>query len=168
MIPGVVGAARNRVKNLYFPGKGIPDNVTGDPARIGLNTVQIDQWYPQSGLGPGWDQVPASGHYMVQYWADFPATSYPGVGFGNTWSGTGWVILWVRQTRGGAIIQDNLGYIDSGELGGSDTDLNTISAGFVIYNMERGDAIEWWISGGATGHGPKPWNANLIMTKLRI
>jgi hypothetical protein len=134
--------------------------------KVSLDAVTTDQWYPQTGIGAGYDLCPASGVYNVNARVDIPHYTYGGIGFGNGYSGAGATGgIWVRHTRGGATVTDNIGLTTSSLPDAAVLNRFTINTN--VSGVQKDDKLELWGCGEATGTGPIYWDALYTVTKLK-
>ena len=158
---GVPASFAARLKQLRYPGSSGEMTLTKCP----FNTLDKDNWYPQTGIDAGYSfVVPVGGQYQIYFQVRQPGYQ-AAAGFGTGWSGSGSGSAWIRTTRGGSTLEDN---IAKQSWSGSDTTQNNwMFCGPVTRTLQANDHIEFWTSGGATGTGVSNWDAECQMTKLK-
>lgn len=161
---GTVAAGQSQwVKRATYSGKG-PDGAGA--VIVQVNSLTRDEWYPQTGL-PGDHKftVPLGGNYSAYAQVSWPHYT-AGPGWSNGYSGNGSGSTWIRHTRGGATVTDNIA-LQSYTLADA-ADYNTKTLGPVnINSMLAGDKIEVWGDNGATGYDPFQWDVTIEVIKRK-
>lgn len=162
---GVPASFAARLKQLSFPGNSGADT-NGSGTLCTFNTINKDDWYPQTGIDAGYSFiVPVGGQYRIYFQVRQPGYQSGGGFGGGGWSGSGGGAAWIRTTRGGSTLEDN---IAKQTWSSSDsTSNNWMFCGPVTRTLQANDHIEFWTSGGATGLGVRNFDAECEMTKLK-
>lgn len=151
-----------RLKRVGWPGQSSPGHDYAAPGKpIEMNTVFLDNLFPQTGLASSHDfYAPITGTYQLYLEVDWP--HYGAVGWTHGYSGAGGADTWMQWWRGGTLVEDNIGRVNIGLP--DDGQHHWVYCGPVTRVLQAGDFIRCVSSNGATGVGPAAWDARFDMT----